>query len=68
MSIRQEIELLVTSHNRFLKERARNMSNVNLLHNVHPLYRSDMAHRLYQAGKITLIEAQEFTKILPKHE
>ncbi len=47
MNLRQQLEMLVTSHNIFLRQRARTMSNILLLRNVHPLYRADMARRLY---------------------
>jgi len=65
-SIRQELEISVISTNRVLKDAVKSMDYIQLLRNVHPLYRPDYAHRLFKEGIITVDETKEFTKIIGK--
>lgn len=63
-SLRRELENNVTSVNSPLREKVKIMDNVELLRNVHPMYRSDFAYKLLKEKAITADEAKEFTKAL----
>lgn len=64
MSIKTDLERLVYSTNVVLKDVVQSMNYIALLRNVHPIYRSDYAMRLYRQNLITKEEAKEFTKFV----
>lgn len=63
-TLRKEMEHVALAHNRMLREVVSTMETIILLRNLHPLYSSDYAMRLYKDGIITAAQASEFTKIV----
>ena len=62
--LRQELETLVISTNKPLKEKVSQMDLIELLRNIHPLYSSEYyAYLLLRAGQIDKDQAKEFIKI-----
>jgi len=61
-SLRKEVENMVLSCNKYLKEVIKTMDNIILLRNVHPTYRPDFAVKLKDAGMITELQSREFQK------
>lgn len=64
LTVRKEVEHIVVAHNKWLREAVETMTDVILLRNLHPLLRSDYAHKFFQYNLITKDEAVEFTKII----
>lgn len=64
MSIKTDLERLVYSTNIVLKDRVHDMGYIALLRNLHPIYRSDYAMKLFRQNLITKDEAKEFTKFV----
>ena len=63
-NLRLELEQMVCSVNAPLKEKVPQMDLIELLRNIHPLYRSDYAYLLLRAGQINNDQSKEFTKVL----
>lgn len=63
-TLRRELENSAVSTNSPLREKVKIMDNIELLRNVHPLYRSDFAYKLLKEKAITTDEAKEFTKVI----
>lgn len=61
---RTELKQSVISTNKVLRDSVNEMSNVILLRNVHPSYRSDYAAKLLHEGKLTREQAKEFSKFV----
>lgn len=61
MSVRKDLELLVTSMNVPLRSAVAQMDIIILLRNCHPNYRGDYALKLLREGAITAEQAKEFT-------
>jgi len=58
-TVRLELEQYVVAWNTPLKE-----SPISLLRNAHPIYRSDFAYKLRDAGLMTNEEIREFVKFV----
>lgn len=63
MTTRQELQRAVVATNKVLEEAVKEMSDIVLLRNVHPLYRPDFTYRLLREELITKEEAHEFVKL-----
>lgn len=66
--LRNEIEHTVTAFDKDLKNEVKFMPLFVLLCNCHPLYRADYARKLYDMGKISHNEVNEFIKIRNKKD
>lgn len=64
MNTRTELKLMICSMNKCLKKKVHEMNYLELLCNVHPLYRGYYALKLLQEGKITRKQASKFTKFI----
>jgi hypothetical protein len=60
-ALRLDLEHCVWSFNKVLREAVQTMNNVNLLRNVHPMYREVYARRLKEEGEITEDQMRLFT-------
>jgi hypothetical protein len=63
MSTRSELQILVSSTNKVLKDKVQTMGHIELLRNVHPMFRSDYAFKLLKEKEISKAEALEFIKM-----
>ena len=61
-SIRKELELFVYAYNIVLKEVVHTMDNIMLLRNANPMYRSDFAYKMRDAGLISKEQCSEFAR------
>jgi len=78
MTTRQELEQAIVATNTSLglpyvdkdnnthPPKVLEMSLVELLRNVHPMYRVDFAHKLLQEKAISMEEAKEFTTVMKR--
>lgn len=64
MIIRSELERLVYSTNIVLKDKVHDMGYIALLRNLHPIYQSDFAMKLFRQNLITKEETKEFVKFV----
>lgn len=60
--VRRELEQIVISTNKYLKDVVKQMSNLILLRNTHPMMRSDYAYKMKDLKMIEPTEITEFIK------
>jgi len=64
MTIRQRMTLDAQAHNRWLTEDVcAQKTDLELLRNVHPRYRTQLARELYKEGRLTQNEVKEFINL-----
>ena len=63
-TLKTDLERLVYSTNTVLIDKVHDMGYIALLRNLHPIYRSDFAMKLFRQNLITKEETHEFVKIM----